>query len=94
MSNNTIIGPRTAMERFYHDRQKRAEELCDILLEAVERIVKDESSAPIKIAEAALEAYDAANERHFQEDADAERAYAAEEAADAKREAMWEEGQQ
>lgn len=66
MSNNTIIGPRTAMERFYHDRQKQAEELCEILLDAVERIVKDESSAPVKIAEAALEAYDAATDRHIQ----------------------------
>jgi len=90
----SALARKTIMEQHYYDRWKRSEELYEILLTAVEKIGELPFNPEARdIATEALEAVDAAEERHFQENVAADKAYAAEEAADAKRDAMWEEGQ-
>jgi len=76
-----------ASAEFHRTRQKRAEELCDVLLRAIEEISKlSRSHAASGIADAALHRYDEISARHFQEDARAEAEFQAGQAADARRE--------
>lgn len=80
--------PDPVLYRFYYEKLKRTEELHDVLLKVVERIADGHEIAPKKAAELALEAYDAATERHAEDDRRAELEYLADQAADARREEL------
>lgn len=84
----TILAP----AQFYKTRLERAEELSDVLLQAMEGIGAGRFRNARDAANEALDKYDEIDARHAEEDAEAERQYLADEAADARRDGQMEMG--